>query len=254
MTEGDVETTEDAIYGGKVIIRQPARGYRVNVDTILLAASLDPSLSGRFIELGCGVGAGVLIAALNLGANPANSFFAIERDSAIKDLAIDNFSANAPNLMTDTIVLIAGDALEPLASFDNVDHVFFNPPYDQEGDGRAPAENRRAAYISDRPLGDWIKVWSNRMAGQGSLTLIQRPSRLPEILAALEGRLGGVSVFPIRPHAGAKARRIIVRAWKGSRAPLSLLAGLDLHPEDGSDKYTAETDAILRGEAFITLG
>jgi len=93
------------------------------------------------------------------------------------------------------------------------------------------------------------------MTAHSNLTLIHRAHRLGEILAALEGRLGGVEVFPIRPTADAKARRVIVRAWKGSRAPLKLFAGLDLHPDDGSkDKYTPQTEAILRGEAFINFG
>lgn len=242
----DAEITEDAIYGGNLMIRQPAKGYRVNVDTILLAASLGPDLSGRFVELGCGVGAAILIAAKNHPANK-DAFVGIERDPAMAALARANVVANDL-----PVEIVEADALETAAS-GSFDHVFFNPPYDQDGDGRAPAETRRAAYISERPLGDWIKIWSNRMSGQASLTLIQRPSRVPEILATLDGRLGGTSVFPIRPHAGAQARRIIVRAWKGSRAPLTLHAGLDLHPEDGGTKYTAETDAILRGEAFIAL-
>ncbi|HRO04248.1 MAG TPA: methyltransferase, partial [Terricaulis sp.] len=132
--------------------------------------------------------------------------------------------------------------------------VFFNPPYDDPGAGRAPAENRRAAYVAERPIGDWIKVWSNRMKAHANMTLIHRAHRLGDILAALEGRLGGVEVFPIRPSASAKARRVIVRAWKGSRAPLKLFAGLDLHPEDGAEKYTPQAEAILRGEAYVRFG
>jgi tRNA1(Val) A37 N6-methylase TrmN6 len=93
------------------------------------------------------------------------------------------------------------------------------------------------------------------MRANSSLTLIHRAHRLGDILAALDGRLGGAAVFPVRPSARAKASRVIVRAWKGSRAPLTLLAGLDLHPGDGrTDKYTPEADAILRGDAHIALG
>ena len=33
-----VETTTDALFGGAVVLRQPRRGYRVNVDALLLAA------------------------------------------------------------------------------------------------------------------------------------------------------------------------------------------------------------------------
>ena len=57
-------------------------------------------------------------------------------------------------------------------------------------------------------------------------------------------------VYPIRPRTDAPARRVLVRARKGSRGPLVLLRGLDLH--DRSDaKFTPEADAIFRGEAVI---
>jgi tRNA1(Val) A37 N6-methylase TrmN6 len=135
------------------------------------------------------------------------------------------------------------------------DYVLFNPPYDTPGEGRAPAPAKRAAFVSEHPIGDWIKVWSNRMRADACLTLIHRAHRLGDILAALEGRLGGAEVFPIYPSAKTKARRVIVRAWKGSRAPLKLFRGLALHPNEADRaKYTPEAEAILRGEHDIGFG
>ena len=46
------------------------------------------------------------------------------------------------------------------------------------------------------------------------------------------------------------AKRVLVRARKGSRAPLVLLRGLDLHDSSGA-KYTPEVDEILHGTAEI---
>jgi tRNA1(Val) A37 N6-methylase TrmN6 len=83
--------------------------------------------------------------------------------------------------------------------------------------------------------------------------MIHRAAKLPEIFAALEGRLGGVEIVPIRPRAGEAAGRILVRARKGSRAPFRLCAGLVLHDASGA-KYTPETEAVLRGEAAIGFG
>jgi tRNA1(Val) A37 N6-methylase TrmN6 len=246
------ELTEDAILGGRVRIRQPARGYRVNVDTLLLAASLPRVIAegARVVEPCCGVGAALLAVAARHEGDV--TFVGIERDTAFADVARQNVELNAALHRTQ---IIEGDALDAGADYGLFDHVFFNPPYDTPGEGRDPSEGKRAAYLADRPIGDWVKVWSNRMRAQATLTLIHRAHRLGEILVALDGRLGGVEVLPIYPNAQASAKRVIVRARKGSRAPLQILRGLNLHPnETSNDKYTPEADAVLRGEALLWFG
>jgi tRNA1(Val) A37 N6-methylase TrmN6 len=253
MAEPDI--TEDALLGGRIRIRQPKRGYRVNVDTLLLAATLPAArlrAGMRVAELCCGVGAALLAVAAQRNCDHEIEFVGIERDPAYVALARENAVLNG---LADRVEIIEADALDPAADLGVFDIVFFNPPYDADGEGRPPSEDRRAAYIADRPIEDWIKVWSNRMAAQSQLTLIHRAHKLREILSALEGRLGGVEIFPIRPYANEKASRVIVRAWKGSRAPLRLFAGLDLHPaDDAKEKYTPEAEAILRGDAHIHFG
>ena len=252
MAETDI--TEDAILGGRVRIRQPARGYRVNVDTLLLAATLPDARigGGRVAEPCCGVAAALLAVATGCKREGGIEFVGIERDPLYARLARENVDLNG---QAHRMNIVEADALDPHVDFGMFDRVLFNPPYDSADEGRPPAEDKRAAFIADCPVGDWIKVWSNRMTAHSNLTLIHRAHRLGEILAALEGRLGGVEVFPVRPTADAKARRVIVRAHKGSRAPLKLFAGIDLHPADDSkDKYTPQAEAILRGEAHIGFG
>lgn len=250
----ELEITEDALLGGRIRIRQPKRGYRVNVDTLLLAATLPQQRigGGRIAEPCCGVGAALLAVATGCERSGHVEFVGIEREPVYAQLARENVELNG---QAHRARIIEGDALDPHADFGVFDHVLFNPPYDSAEDGRPPAEEKRAAHIADRPIADWIKVWSNRMGAQANMTMIHRAHRLGEILAALEGRLGGVEVFPIRPSARAKASRVIVRARKGSRAPLKLFGGLDLHPSDDvKDKYTPEADAILRGQAHMSFG
>ena len=157
-------------------------------------------------------------------------------------MALNNLGASAEIINADALALD-----DKIGAFDAV---FFNPPYDYPGEGREPSPERRAAHIADAPLDDWVKVWSNRMRSDATMTIIQRAERLPEIIAALDGRLGGATVIPIRPNPGAAAKRVIVRARKGARGPLRLYRGLDLHPDDKAEgKYTPEADAIFRGES-----
>ncbi len=253
MKEADL--TEDAILGGRLRVRQPARGYRVNVDTILLAAAVGMGgneTGARLVELGCGVGGALLSVAARYQIYPETRYFGVERDPRFAALARENVALNG---LSGKVIIYEADALSPPPEWGVFDGVFFNPPYDYSSEGRAPAAARSGAHIAELPIKDWIKVWCNRMSYYACLTLIQRPHRLPEILRALEGRLGGVEIFPIRPSRQKPARRLIVRGRKGSRAPLQLWDGLDLHPEGKSkDKYTPQAEAILRGEAFIWSG
>lgn len=241
------EITEDTLFGGRIRIRQPARGYRVNVDTLLLAAAVEAPVGARLMEAGCGVGAALLSVAKR---SENTRLLGVERETNIAAIARENVAINA---MSDRVEIATGDALDKRANWGVFDGVFVNPPFDAEGEGRAPAEERKHAYIADAPVDAWIAALADRLTGGAALTMIHRAAKLPEILAALNGRLGGAEVIPIRPTADEPAKRVIVRARKGSRAPLKLLRGMDLHDGSGG-KYTPETEAILRGEAIVTWG
>lgn len=241
------DITDDAVLGGRLRIRQPARGYRVNIDTLLLAAAVEAHDGARLMEAGCGVGAATLAVAVR-SAN--TTFLGVERDANMAAMARENVAMNA---MSERIEIATGDALDKHASWGVFDGVFVNPPFDAEGEGRAPSEARRHAYIADEKLAAWIAALADRLTGGAALTMIHRAGKLSELLAGLEGRLGGVEVIPVRPRADAPAKRVILRARKGSRAPLRLLKGLDLHDGSGA-KYTPEVEALLRGEGKVIWG
>ena len=48
--------TIDSFLGGKLQIKQPARGYRIGIDTVLLASATKPKADATVLDLGCGVG------------------------------------------------------------------------------------------------------------------------------------------------------------------------------------------------------
>ena len=57
MTE---KITENEYLGGRICIRQPAKGYRAGIDPVLLAASVPAKKGQRVLELGTGVGTAAL--------------------------------------------------------------------------------------------------------------------------------------------------------------------------------------------------
>src|SRR5262249_56208604 len=54
--EAEIETTEDAVLGGRLRLRQPVRGHRVGHDAILLAAATAARGGEHAVDLGAGVG------------------------------------------------------------------------------------------------------------------------------------------------------------------------------------------------------
>jgi len=244
MTEA-APLTEDRILGGQLKLTQTADGYRAGLDAILLAAAVRLAPGARAAEFGCGPGAALLSVA---HAHKGAWLTGVEQDPAAADLARRNAAANR---LDDRVAIVEADALSwrPDAP---LDAVFFNPPYfDDPAALRAPKPGKQAAWISAAPLPDWIAAGLKRLKSGGALVFIHRADRLGEALAALQGK-ASVTILPVHPRAEAPAKRILVEARAGGRAPLVLLAPLVLH-EDANGAWTRKADAVLRGAARLDL-
>jgi tRNA1(Val) A37 N6-methylase TrmN6 len=242
------ETTEDRMLGGRLVLHQPARGYRAGLDAALLAAACDAGEGAQVIEAGCGVGAVLLAAAVR---RPDARFIGVERDRPALALARENVSLNG---LQARVEIMEGDVGAPFAKLGLApfDAALANPPFfDDPASLRGPAPERRGAWITDEGLGAWIRFLSKSVRQGGTLTLIHRVDRLDDILALLSGRAGSVQVRPVHPFADAPAKRVLVRAVKTGKANLKILPPLMLHDRDGG-KHTPEADAILRGRAALT--
>jgi tRNA1(Val) A37 N6-methylase TrmN6 len=176
----------------------------------------------------------------------------LERDEMLAALANENAVRNG----LAGRARILGGALESFPSVlgdAQFDHVFANPPFLEEREAvTAEHPRRRAARQGPEGVLDLFADFCvERAAPGGSVTLIHRADRLERILAALEGRMGAIRIFPLWPREGAPAKRVIVSARKGSRAPLQLLAGLVLHGEGHA--FTPKAESVLRGGAGLFL-
>jgi tRNA1(Val) A37 N6-methylase TrmN6 len=230
-----IDQTTDDFLGGRVKLAQPARGYRGGMDAVMLAAAVEPT-QGRAIEFGCGAGAALLCLAARA---PALALVGIERQPEMAALARANAAAND---VAERVEVIGADfvALGDVGVFDAA---LMNPPFFDPAAGLvSPNPQKRQSAHAETPLDHWINAAANRLTGGAILTLIHQAAALPEILAALDGRLGGVEVAPLWPRAGQAAKRVLVRARKGSRAPFALRPGLILHDAAG---FTAPAQAIL---------
>lgn len=225
------------------MVRQPPDGFRAGLDAVMLAAAI-PALSGEeVLELGAGVGTASLCLARRVAGVLAAG---IEIELNLVDIAAANVEANG---MAGRVGFTLGDALDlPAAMRRPYAHVFCNPPFHDGGQVSPDAARARALSDGGR-LADWIKAGLKRTVSGGSFTAILRADRLGEALAALPKH--GIAVFPLWPRAGVAAKRVIVQAINGSRAPLALLPGLTLHQEDG--RSTFEAEAVLRDGKGLLL-
>lgn len=235
-----MELQDDAFLGGQLVLAQPVGGYRAGMDAMLLAASIDGAPGQHLMEAGCGAGHVVLAAAHRL---KACRFTGLEREPHLAALAQANALRNG---MAGRVEIEAADCLQAGPVYDGV---FCNPPFDDEARAQKPAAGRRHAYLTATSLDGWIKALANRLRGGAALTLIHRAHRLGELLEALDGRLGGVEIFPVRPRANQPAKRVLIRARKGSRRHMRVYAGIDLH-EAGLSQHSARAQALWHGAAL----
>lgn len=248
-------TSADDFLGGRLSILQPRRGYRAGSDAVFLAALVAAGGREHVLDAGAGVG----VAGLCLLARAPNAqVTAVDIDAGLCTLATKNAARNgfgARFTAVNADVTLPGKALGALGlKREGYDHVMANPPFYAEGSTRPARDPRRAAahVMRGQDLAAWMRFFAAMAAPGASLTLIHRPDSLGELLELLEGRFGGVTVFPLFPKREEPASRVIVQAKKGSRAGLSLLPGLVLHEEDGG--YTAQAEAVLRGGEPLDLG
>lgn len=238
--------------GGRLTLEQPVKGYRAGVDPVLLAAAVQAQAGQSVLELGCGTGAALLCLATRL---PDLVLHGVEVQTGYAELCRANASANAVSAQIWACDLRNLPADLRTLSFD---HVIANPPYFHRSAGNSSFRtDRDIAFGGDTLTTHWIDAATRRLKPKGWLTLIQKADRLPDVLAALDARLGTVSVYPIAGRSGREADRFILRARKGGRAPFRLHAPTVLHDgpahlNDGED-YTPAIRAVLRDAAALSL-
>jgi len=243
-----IETTDDAVLGGRLRLLQPKRGHRVGHDAILLAAATTAKAGEHVVEFGAGVGAaGLALAQREAGVTVT----LIEIDPELARLAAENAARNG---LGDRVHVVTADIDElGVRTLTPADRVLMNPPFnDPRRHNVSPDAQRRAAHVSDPDLlRRCIAKAAALLRDRGMLTLIWRADDLESVLEALRAAFGGVSVLPVYPREGAEPIRVLVRAVKGAQWSRNDCAGLVLN--DAAGKPTHAAERVLRGGALLEL-
>ena len=243
------DVVEDGFLDGRVRLLQPSKGYRAATDAVLLAAAVPAGEGDTVLELGCGAGA----AALCLGHRvPGVHLHGLERQARYAELARRNAELNGSRLRVEQ-----GDmrAMPEVLREMVFDAVMLNPPWHGADGSGSPDMSKDVAHRQDASMMVWLSAALSRTRPGGWVVIIQRAEWLAEILGAMAARVGDVAILPLTAREGRPAKRVIVKARKGSRGPLRLAAPLVLHHgaahvEDGDD-YTDAARAILREGAAL---
>jgi tRNA1Val (adenine37-N6)-methyltransferase len=218
-------TTHDTLFGGLVALAQPAkgRGYRVNVDAVLLgafAAGALGTIGARRVraafDLGAGVG-GVGLSLVHLGA--ADRVTMVEIDPVLAELAEANALANGWSARIDVIRADVSDTSAVPAGAAEL--VVCNPPYVEPGRGRLPAPARAQARSGS--LGGFLDA-ARRLAGRRARVCVVYPAiEATTLLVELRARgLEPKRLRAVHGRAHDKARIVLVECAAGKPGGLEI--------------------------------
>lgn len=222
MSGGD---DADGFLNGQLRLRQ-GRGHRAGHDAVLLAALTPKDQTGLVLDIGAGAGAVGLMAAT---LAPRALVGLVEIDPQTCALARENVAANGLSGRVSVHEADIASAKSRRAAGlvdESAALILTNPPFYEESRVRVtPDPGKARAHVAAIPLAEWVRGALALLAPGGTFAMIHRADALYDCLAAVAGRLGGVSVQPVYSRPVAPATRILLKGIKGSRAPLALLEG-----------------------------
>lgn len=241
--------TSDKFLDGKLIIKQPRKGYRAGIDAVLLAAVVHPKLGDKILEIGAGVGTVMLCIAAHC---PAANITGVEIQEDLVSICQENIKDNH---FEDRINILQGDLSNPpvLLKPNTYDHVISNPPFHDYGPqaGNDIKTKSLSRHVSNVTLQDWIIGCLRFVKPRGLLTLIHRADQLDDSLNALRTISGGIKIYPFWPKQEKPAKLVILQARKGVKSACTIRPGMVLHDREG--KYTQEAESIFRGSGRIEI-
>ncbi|MBI2388857.1 MAG: methyltransferase [Deltaproteobacteria bacterium] len=234
-------TTRDALLGGRIPYRQPARGYRVALEAPMVARF---AIDGRrrpfehAVDLGSGPGA---IALMLTATGWAARATAVEVDATHAELAAENARGQP-------IEVVHADVrhLPPIAP---ADLVIANPPWFETDQGAVAPEPSRAAARAfvHGALQSFLTAARKLLGPRGRLVITLPASRTTELFDALErSGLHPKRARFVHPRPQREAQVVFVEAKPGKPGGLEIGPPWCVRPEHG-ESYVPETEDALWG-------
>ncbi len=243
-----MDTTTDKLLNSRITVMQPAKGYRIAVDTLLLAAAV-PAQAGvgaKVLELGCGVGGAMLALAARVGDAVITGLELQEPMAALceANIRLNGFDKRLKAEQGDVAALPEAWGLA-------FDHVMMNPPFHNGKTHSAsanPSKKMANTESEEADLALWIASAAQALKQGGRMTMIHRADRQDEIITLASVHFSDIIIKPIWSRKeGGTCKRILICAFKEDGkdgvtvtiAPPFILYGND-------NLYSLEANAILR--------
>ena len=240
------EETVDEILEGSLKIHQSKRGYRFNLDSIILAHFVDLKSRTVNLDLGCGNGVIALVLA-NLYVQ--SRWHGLEIQQALADLAKKNVEQNG---LSHRVTIDIGDAREVKKIYQphSFDNIIFNPPYRKLDSGRMNLlpEKAVARHEIKGSLSEFLSASQYLLKPKGRVFSIYPAARMVEMISLFRKK----DIEPKRmklvfSDAASTAEFVLVEGRSGSREELKMEPPLFIYEQH--KKYTKDMKNIFTGLA-----
>ncbi len=224
---------------------QPRRGYRMGLDTVLLAAFVSPSPGEIVADLGTGAGAIPLLLTARFSGIKV---YGVEIQEELVALAEKNISLN--NLSAQVEVR-HGDltAMAEVWGQNRFHLVLSNPPYRKPGTGgKSPLQQKRIASEEIHcTLSRVVAAAARLVKPKGRVALVHKPERLPGLVEDFRSNnLQPIRLRFVHPRLKAAASLVLIEGEKQSNRQLTIESPLVIYENTG--EYTRELNRIFYGE------
>jgi tRNA1Val (adenine37-N6)-methyltransferase len=238
-----ISMTRDSISlrdAGIVNIRQPGKGFRFTLDSLLLADFCRIKCQDHILEPGAGTG---IISILLARKFPGARFVADEVEPTAFALLCENIAQNG---LVDAITPLDRDirSLGRTIAPDSFDVIIANPPYTKGGSGRtSPSPERRLARQEQTTsLLSWIDL-QILLKRKGRFFLVFPADRSGELMTLLRERgLEPKRLRFVHSDLNKPASLVLLEAIKTKGIGLAVMPPLIVHEKGGG--YTKEMQEI----------
>jgi len=236
------EETVDEILDGSLKIRQSKRGYRFNLDSLILAHFVFLKARSVNLDLGCGNGVIALVLARRY---LSTHWTGLEIQEGQASLSCQNVELNG---LEKRVRIVLGDAREVKKNFaaHSFDNVIFNPPYRKLSSGRInPLQEKAIARHEIKgSLADFLAASRYLLKPTGRVFTIFPAKRLVELVVLFrKNKIEPKRMKLVFSDDASDAEFVLIEGRNGSREELKMEPPLYIYEEH--KKYTQEMNNIF---------